>query len=237
MPLSVETCLTPELSFQHDFTDKTAVIIDIFRATSCITTGLNHGVVSIKAVSQVEECFPYRQRGYLAAGERDGRKIEGFDLGNSPFEFMSQKGKKIVMTTTNGTQAILKAKGASHVVLGAFLNFDAVAEYIVQKNKNVVLVCAGWKGKYSLEDSLFAGALAKKLFEFHFQANNDDATTSCLLMYERVASNLKEFVALSSHYQRLRHLNVKEDLDYCITFNLMQGVAELQESGEISLFR
>ena len=91
--------------------------------------------------------------------------MEGFDLGNSPFEYMDEKlkGKQIAFTTTNGTQAIAKSSGAKEIVIGSFLNLSAVANYLLKGENNVLVVCAGWKGKVNLEDTLFAGAVVELL--------------------------------------------------------------------------
>ena len=101
---TIEVCLSPELIHQHELEGKVVVVVDIFRATSCIVTGLAHGVPAIKPVAEVDEAFKFQKEGFLAAGERGGQKVEGFDLGNSPFEYMEDrmKGQKVVISTTNG---------------------------------------------------------------------------------------------------------------------------------------
>ena len=105
---TVDVCLSPDLMHLYDVRDKTVVIIDILRATSCMTTAFAHGINSITPFAKLEDCIAMKAKGYFTAGERDGKKVDGFDLGNSPFEYMEEKlkGKKIAFTTTNGTQAI-----------------------------------------------------------------------------------------------------------------------------------
>jgi 2-phosphosulfolactate phosphatase len=98
----------------------------------------------------------------VTSGERDGKKVEGFDKGNSPFEYIGEevRGLKLAFTTTNGTQAIEKAKGAKEVIIGSFLNLTSVVRYLLLGENNVLIVCAGWKGRVNLEDTLFAVAFS-----------------------------------------------------------------------------
>src|SRR6187401_296006 len=131
--------------------DKTVVVVDILRATSCMTTAFAHGIESITPFAKLDDCLAMKSKGFFTAGERDGKKVDGFDLGNSPFEYMDEKlkGQKIAFTTTNGTQAIAKAIGAKEIVIGSFLNLAAVAEHIRQGSDDVLVVCAGWKGRFN----------------------------------------------------------------------------------------
>lgn len=129
--------------------DKSVVVVDILRATSSMVTAFAHGIESIYPVAKLEDCRAMKAKGYLIAGEREGEKVADFDLGNSPFEYMTEnlKGKQIAFTTTNGTQAIAKSIGAKEIIIGAFLNLSAVAGHLIKSNNNVLIVCAGWKGK------------------------------------------------------------------------------------------
>jgi len=157
---TIEVCLTPVLIHQHDLAGKAVVVVDIFRATSCIVTGLACGIQSIRPVVEIEETKALGRQGYITAGERGGEQVDGFDLGNSPFDYQDEslRGKRIALSTTNGSQAILKSAGASQVLIGAFLNLESLAEYLIQQSQSVVIHCAGWRGAPNLEDTLFAGA-------------------------------------------------------------------------------
>src|ERR1044071_8838835 len=102
---SIEVCVSPEMMHLHDVSDKTVVVVDILRATSCMVTAFAHGVDCIMPFAELEECRLMSQQGYITSGERNGEKVEGFDKGNSPFEYQEEiRGKKIAFTTTNGTQ-------------------------------------------------------------------------------------------------------------------------------------
>ncbi len=151
---TIDVCLSPELMHLYDHNDRTVVVVDILRATSCMVTAFAHGVESITPVANLEECLRMKTRGFVTSGERDGKKVGGFDKGNSPFEYIGEeiRGLKLAFTTTNGTQAIEKAKGAKEVIVGAFLNLTAVVRYLLLGENNVLIVCAGWKGRDALED-------------------------------------------------------------------------------------
>ena len=156
-------CLTPALLPLFNVEDYIVVVIDIFRATSSICYGIENGAEAIIPVSQVEECAAYREKGldYLLAAERDGSVVDGFDFGNSLFSYTKEKvaGKTIVLTTTNGTHALHLSRSAKKIVIGSFLNLSALSNWINTQNENVLLVCAGWKNNFNLEDTLFAGAV------------------------------------------------------------------------------
>lgn len=215
---TVETCLSPELFNLFDIRGKVVVVIDILRATSCITTALAHGVGGIIPMADLEECRKYKEKGLLIAGERDGKTVEGFDLGNSPFSYMepSLKGRTIAFTTTNGTQAIAAAQQeAAEVVIGSFLNKTVLANYLREQPNNIFIFCAGWRGKISMEDTLFAGALLQLLrkgIEF-----GNDACRLALSAYVSSQDNLQDFLSDCTHYKRLQNFGLQADIDFCLT--------------------
>ena len=216
MTNTIEVCLTPDLIHQHDLNGKIVVVVDIFRATSCIVSGMATGVKSIYPVAEVEECFALGKSGKIMAGERGGTKVEGFDLGNSPFEYMceSVKDKEITVSTTNGTQAIAKSLGADQILIGAFLNLTALKDYLTKSKKDIIVHCAGWKGTVNIEDTLFAGALIDALAETH--ASEGD---SALLAHGLFLFNQKDLMAVanaSSHAKRLCAFGVEKDLEFCL---------------------
>lgn len=216
MKRTIDVCLSPALMHLYPINDQTVVIVDILRATSCMTTAFAHDVESIRAFAQLPECLSLKEDGYFTAGERDGQKVQGFDLGNSPFEYMNPalKGKHIAFTTTNGTQAIAKASGAKDIVIGSFLNVSAVANYLRTTTHDVLVVCSGWKGKVNLEDTLFAGALVEKLKD-EFDAACD-APVMAQRLYLQARNNLKDYLKDASHIRRLRRLNIEKDIDFCL---------------------
>jgi len=197
---------------------KNVVVADIFRATSCMVTALSFGAKAIHPYSNLDECMQMKSKGFLVAAERDGMMVAGFDMGNSPFSFMEERiaGKDIAFTTTNGTQAISKSNEADLVIIGSFLNLSSVINFLMDQQKDTVIVCAGWKGKFNLEDTLFAGAVASMLTSF---TEVDDATLTSKYLYQIASSNLYAFLKNSSHFNRLRKLNIKKDIEFCLTQN------------------
>jgi len=224
---TIEVCLTPELIHQHDLEGKVVVVVDIFRATSCIVTGLADGVAAIRPVGTVEDTLALGKEGYVMAGERGGKKVEGFDMGNSPFEYQSEslKGKKVAISTTNGSQAILKSAGASQILIGAFLNLETLMEYLIQLPHSVVIHCAGWKGTPNLEDTLFAGALIDEVME-ELTTVGDSALVAHQL-YIASHENLLGVALESSHAKRLKDFGIEEDLEFCMTESKYQVVPKL----------
>ena len=181
-----------------------------------MTTGIAHGVAEIKPVATLEECSALKEKGYYTAAECEGQKVDGFDIGNSPFSYMEDrfKGEKIATTTTNGTLAITKSLEADEVVVGSFLNLTSVAKHLKSQNKGVVIHCAGWKGNYSLEDTLFAGALYEAL-QPEFESDSD-ATHSAHTLYQAAKNKLLETVLESSHAKRLEKHNIRQDIVFCV---------------------
>jgi len=182
-----------------------------------MTTAFAHGIDSILPFAKLEDCLAMKSKGYFTAGERDGKKVDGFDLGNSPFEYMEDrlKGKKIAFTTTNGTQAIAKSIGASEIVIGSFLNLSAVVDHLRKGQHNVLVVCAGWKGKVNLEDTLFAGAIVELLKD---QTEPEcDAPVAAQHLYNQAKSDMVDFLKDASHIRRLAKLNIYKDIEFCLT--------------------
>lgn len=225
----IDVCPTPELLHLYNLENKIAVIVDVFRATSCMATAFAHGVASIIPVAQLDECRALQQQGYLAAAERNAIKADGFDLDNSPFSYMDPvlRGQTLAMTTTNGTLAITKSKAARQVVIGSFLNRQAVTNHLLGQPYDVLVVCAGWKGKYNLEDTLFAGAVVCALKDAF--AIEDDAALAARMIYDAAKYNMIKFIAHSSHVRRLARLHLTRDIEFCLRENLYDVVPVLKD--------
>jgi 2-phosphosulfolactate phosphatase len=158
-----------------------AVMIDVLRASTMMVHALVAGCREIIPCAEVDEA---RQRAAalpagtaILAGERHGVAIDGFDLGNSPGECTKGvcQGKTMVITTTNGTRALLACAEADLVVLGSFVNFAATSQRLLHEAKPVHLVCAGTEGRISFEDTLLAGAFAKHFRDLNMPMGNDEA--------------------------------------------------------------
>ncbi|UJP63370.1 2-phosphosulfolactate phosphatase [Mongoliitalea daihaiensis] len=230
---TIETCLSPDLLPLHEVAAKNVVIVDIFRATSTMVAALANGVSSILPIMDLESCRAKASEGYVIAGERNGKTASGFELGNSPLAYTNGQyaGKRIAMTTTNGTVAIEKtASFANQIVLGAFINLESTANYLLEQKEDVLIVCAGWKGKFNLEDSLYAGALAKLLVpRMHTDC---DATIAMRSLYESNEHRLKLFLSQAAHSKRLQNHGIEEDIDFCLTLN-QYSVVGVVKGGEL----
>lgn len=220
--MKIEVCYTPQAYHLFHNDEAIVVVIDIFRATSAIVTAFYNGVNKMIPIASLEEAKEYQAQGLMVAAERNGEIVEGFELGNSPFGYMNNKvkGKTIAISTTNGTQAIEASRAASKILIGSFLNLDILCEYLASQKRDVIMLCAGWKNKFNLEDTLFAGAVVKKLTEeFQFETQCDSAIASNHL-YNLAKDDLFTFLANSSHRNRLAKLELERDINYCLTPNI-----------------
>ena len=186
-----------------------AVVIDVLRATTTIAWALNNGAEAVQTFSDLEELRSNAQQwpeaSRLMVGERGGKTLEGFDLGNSPVAVIPEvvQGKRLFMSTTNGTRSLHKVRDIARVFTAALPNRRAVAERLLQeKPERVWIVGSGWEGAYSLEDSLAAGALAAVLMEQGAMAANDEMQAA-LVLWERWQSNPEACLRLATHGQRL----------------------------------
>lgn len=225
--LHVEVCLTPALLPLYDIENSIVVVIDIFRATSSICYGIENGASAIIPVSHVEECSAYSGQGCLLAAERDGRVVDGFDFGNSPFSYTADKvrGKTIVLTTTNGTHAIQLSRSARQILIGSFFNLTALAEYLIGCRQNVLLVCAGWKNKFNLEDTIFAGAMVDKLKPANYIP--DDSSIAAQDLYLLAKDDLPGYLKKTSHSERLKKLGIEEDIAFCLSVDITTAIPVL----------
>jgi len=230
MTKDLNVCLTPALLPLYDVEDYIVVIIDIFRATSSICYGIENGAEAIIPVAEVEVCLSYRENGsgYLLAAERNGEVVDGFDFGNSPFSYTKEKvaGKTVVLTTTNGTQALHLSRAAKKVVIGSFLNLTALCNWLKAQNENILLVCAGWKNNFNLEDTLFAGAVAEQLGDCGFKW--DDPAIAANDLYQAGKNDLNDYLAKTSHSERLKKLGIEADIAFCLNVDITTAIPVLE---------
>ena len=234
----VETCFLPGQFplYQQDM--GIVVVIDILRATSAMVTAFDHGVDRIIPVATIEEARQYIGRpGYIAAAERNGEVVEGFAFGNSPLAFRDAdiKGKTIVMTTTNGTKAINLASGAKQVVIGSFLNLTALTDWLIKQDENVLLLCSGWKDKFNLEDSVFAGAVMERLLESGKFGLEEDSSISAKYLYMAARDNFMSILKAAPRRKRLESLNLYEDVKFCLTPDQSTVIPVLQEGALVRM--
>ena len=234
---NIKVCLSPSLFPIYSDRKSVVVVVDVLRATSAICTALDLGVKSVMPVSTIEDALDYKGNDeYIIAAERNGKIVRGFDLGNSPTEYSNHnlEGKKMVLTTTNGTKAINIAKQDHFVVTGSFLNLKALTSFLVKVDKGIIILCAGWKNDYCLEDTLFAGALTEELIKNNKFYFDNDSTASSFMLYQKAKHNLFDFLKDSQHRKRLAHLGIENDVRYCLELNKSEVVPILKDNVLIS---
>lgn len=217
----LETCFSPAIYQKHADDENIVVVVDIFRATSAICTAFHNQVKRIIPVSTVEEAKQKKKEGYLVASERDGYVLDFADFGNSPFNFTAEmvKGKEIVYSTTNGTRCIQMASHSKAVVIGSFLNLSALSEWLIRQQSPVLIFCASWKDRFSLEDVVFAGALAQKLLSSGKFFSVCDAVTASIDLWQLAKNNLNEYMMKVAQKERLAAKGLDDCIDFCLTID------------------
>ena len=238
---------TPE-STPTDSLPECAIAVDVLRATTTIATALHAGAEAVQAFSDIQklmdtsEQWPAESR--LRFGERGGAKVEGCDLGNSPLACTPEvvQGKRIFMSTTNGTRALERIQGAPTVLTGALINRQAVVKYLMSHQpESIWIVGSGWEGSYSLEDTVCAGAIADSLLS-QFSLSSpisevNDEVLAAIALYRQWQDQLVDLLQQSSHGKRLLGLsNVKgsADIDYCAELDTVDSLPIQTEPGVLT---
>lgn len=207
---------------------KVFVVIDVLRATTTIIEALSNGCTDVIPVVSVDEAFDlakrYSREDTLIGGERGGLKVKGFDLGNSPREYTRDIvfGKRVILTTTNGTKALQSVAACENVLVAGFTNVYAVVQRCLTLKADVVMVPAGGKGKFSLED-VVCGGMMMQLLEREGVALTDAARAACIL-YRAFAHDLLEMARNSEHGRELMRVGLEEDLALCVQTNISSSV-------------
>lgn len=219
--------------------DKLVIVIDVLRATTTIVTALANGCQAVIPVLSPEEALEKRLTlpGSLLGGERHALRIEGFDLGNSPFDYVPEKvgGKTVIFTTTNGTRAIRAAAGAPMLWLASFVNLQSIVHSVfreMERNSSlqgIVIFCAGTEDRFDLPDILCAGMLIEALGP---EVEVNDLGEAARMLYRAADGHLFEIICRSDHGRKLLSLGLERDIIYCATTNILPIVPVLTD-GEI----
>ena len=235
--MHVDVHFTPLQTEELSFRDKTIVVIDVLRASTTIVTALFNGAREIIPVTTVERAVKISGRLFgdvvLLGGERNGKMVQGFNLGNSPAEYTEErvKGKAIVFSTTNGSQAIEKARYAQLLLVCAFINISAVAAALNDLNRDFIIVCSGRDGTFSIEDTVCAGLLLHLLQDKHgHELTFSDAAYAAFLLYKAHSKNILKMVKNSQHGKYLAEIGFAEDLKQCAQVDIMGIVPQLMGS-------
>lgn len=221
---------------EEDVRDNIVVVIDVLRACSSIHTALHNGCSGVIPVAENEDAGRYAgnldSSSLLLCGEKNGRKVEGYHLGNSPLEYTSEivKNKTIIMKTSNGTRAITRSHFAEKVLIASFLNVRTVARYLRNVNdRNIILVCSGWFSRLSIEDMLCAGALTWNIFDHKLPNSATDGVKVAFGLYEKYQNSIAQVIKSSNHARRLLDLGFERDIDYCSQQDLFETIPMLKE--------
>lgn len=232
---------TPELTPTDNVPD-CAIAIDVLRATTTMATALQAGAEAVQVFSDldklmhVSEQWPLEKR--LRAGERGGAMVAGYDLGNSPLDCTPERvqGRRLFISTTNGTRALQCVQNAPVVLAAALINRQAVVEYVLaQQPETLWLVGSGWEGSFSLEDTACAGAIAHSILEILncplAELAGNDEVTGAIALYQQWKDQLLELFHHASHGQRLLRLNCHDDLKYCSQTDILDALPIQKEPG------
>jgi len=234
---NLETCFSPALYEPERHIGAIVVVIDILRATSAMCTAFENGAESIIPVATVSEAKEYKEKGYLVAAERDGYVLDFADFGNSPFNFTSEKvaGKTIVYSTTNGTGIIKIASSAGFIIIGSFINISALTSWISKQERPVVLFCAGWKNRFSLEDTICAGAIAERLMSTSLYSTICDSTHAALDLWSLAKRDISGYIEKVAQRSRLRDKNLDDCIPFCLTMDYTTKIPVIRDGVLVSL--
>lgn len=233
----LEICFSPAIFEAHADSDAVVVVVDILRATSSICTAFANGVKEIIPVATVEEAREMKGRGYLLAAERDGFVLDFADFGNSPYNFTVEKvrGMTVAYSTTNGTGIMKRAAECHDVVIGSYLNFSALCSWLEHQERKVVIVCAGWKTRFSLEDAVCAGAMAERLLLGGRFSTMCDSVHAATDLWKTAKDDLMGYIDKSAQRSRLRDKGLDDCLQYCHTFDVTEIIPVLRNGRLVSL--
>jgi len=220
--MHIDIQFLPSSPHPNLLSNRVVVVIDVLRATSVMIHAVSQGTSEIIPLATVEEALQmakgFSRESVLLGGERESKSIPGFDLGNSPKEYVAErvKGKKLILTTTNGTKAFHVVSSGKEILVGSFFNIAAIAQRCLELNKDVFIFPSGDEGKFSLEDTLCGGMLIDRITKKRQEPISlTDASICARIIYERFKENLLEAFGLSHHGKELIQRGFEDDLVYC----------------------
>jgi len=233
--MDIEIQLVPSPPNPNLVSDRVVVVIDVLRATSVMVHAMSQGALEIMPVATVEEAFQmvktFPSGATLLGGERGSKKIPGFDLGNSPKEYVAERvsGRKLILTTTNGTKAFHLVSSGREILVGSFFNIGAIAQRCLGLDKDLFIIPSGDEGGFSLEDTICGGMLVDLITKKRQKpVSLTDASQCARILYKRFEANLLEAFHLSLHGKELINRGFGEDLIYCTQINITDIVPEFK---------
>jgi len=231
--MRIDLQFTPAQIDELTLRDRTVVVIDVLRATSSIVTALTNGAREVIPTATIESAMKIVGNlggdQALLGGERNGKMVPGFDLGNSPREYTGAKvrGKTIVFSTTNGSQAIVKARYAAELTLCAFINMNAVVRFLRDPARDFIILCAGRNGGFSLEDTVCGGMLIARVSEDQ-EVQLSDSALAAMSLYRSFGRGILKMMRASEHGKYLEEIGFGDDIKYCATVGSVPVVPMLE---------
>lgn len=212
------------------YTGKTTVVIDVLRASSTIIQALQNGAREVIPVASVE--FAVKVSGgmfggqTLLGGERNTKKLEGFALGNSPLEYTPEVvgGKTIILFTTNGSKAIVKAKFSENLFVASFTNLNAVANHVVKLNKDFDILCSGRGNNFSMEDVICAGKLISEIQQINREIEITDSGKASVALSKSFGKSILAMMKQTEHGRILIENGFNEDIKFCSRINTSETI-------------
>jgi len=236
--MDIDATFTPSELRHLSLEEKTVVVIDVLRATSTIVQAITNGcerVITVDTIEQAKATLHALKSGrVILGGERGGKKIEGFDLGNSPGEYTGDivTGATIVMTTTNGTITINACQGARQVLIGAFLNLPAIVRHLTQSHYDSVVFAASGKGdRPALDDSVCAGMMVQHMLDHCQEAKLSDSSEIARCLYLRYQGRIIEALKESASGRALIKIGYEADIEHCAVVGTLHAIPFVSEEG------
>jgi len=249
--MKLRVLFTPNNLEELYFTNRTSVVIDVLRATTTIVTALKNGAREVIPVATVDFAMKVSGNNFggmnLLGGERNTKMIEGFNLGNSPLEYKEEivNGKTVILYTTNGTRAIVKAKFSENLFICCFNNLTAVASHLVTLNKDVEIICSGTNGFFSMEDVVCAGKLIAEMMKAMPDIQLYDSAKASLTISKSFGKSILKLLRETEHGKLLLENGFEDDLKYCsklsnidtIPYFVSGSIKKLDVTGSGNLFK
>lgn len=234
--MNPDVFFTPNAIAEKSIRNHVVVVIDVLRASSTIATALHNGAKDLIPVPDMATASRIASNmdpdRFRLGGEQEGKKIEGYHLGNSPLEYTEAQvsGRTVVYKTTNGTDTILHAQTATHVVVGSFLNAQAVVDFIQQTDMQTTLICAGWHKRAAFEDILCAGLILSRLWDGRAPRDATDTAHVAYVLYKHDRQRLQEALMQADHAVRLKALGYEADVAYCAQLDLLDVLPRFKDN-------
>jgi 2-phosphosulfolactate phosphatase len=240
--MKIDLAFTPPELEKKNLAEKTVVVIDSLRATSTMLTAFENGCAGFIPVATIEEARELagkmKDPNILLGGERHARALDGFHVGNSPRDYSPSivQGKFVIMTTTNGTRALVAAREAKEIFIGAFLNLSAVCRRLTESRRDVIIACSGEKNLFCIEDFVCGGGIIACLSAGGYSPVMTDTARAAKILYEHYSPNICQMLEESEWGQYLLGIGLSEDIRICAQVDSSRLVPVYRE-GKVFLDR